>query len=641
MKPSIKEVFLAVKKELEKIDHPLAKHEWRSNKGGETYRQVSIFENPNEYTFLHYELMVYAEGYMWEFHPEGNRKNKTLMHNFVSTFSNKYKRKPWIHSIKGAYEKGEFFKIVPDRKISINSDLSNFDASINELKEQFVLLYEATDAPLKNYLEVKVKENKSKSVDDLNTILYGPPGTGKTYHTINKSIEIINPSYSFKDKTRQKITDDFKALIFDEVNNPNGQIMFTTFHQSMAYEDFIEGIKPKLTEENEDNEDDSTNSSLNYIIKDGVFKTMVNQAKKSMRITLDFDNLWEEFIISLKEVSGTKLFSSVTSQLRLDSIGDGHNSIRVRFLKSWDPEQEEGTKAFIVSKDMIKRLFDAKIDGSEANKKGRSEVANQVGTGRATHIYSVYKDFYEFAVEKGAFDSQQLNYVIIIDEINRANVSSVFGELITLIEEDKRLGKDNELQVTLPYSNEMFGVPSNLHIIGTMNTADRSVEALDTALRRRFSFTEMLPQPELLNKLGPAKNGVIEGVDLVKLLTVINERIEVLVDRDHTIGHAFFINNQTIKDLQKTFANKIIPLLQEYFFGDYNKMKMVIGVDFFNTTKVDAVEFAYSMEDFTPEGTIVKIKNIATMEENKFITALKILMNPKESKSIEKKDEES
>jgi 5-methylcytosine-specific restriction protein B len=157
-----------------------------------------------------------------------------------------------------------------------------------------------------------------------------------------------------------------------------------------------------------------------------------------------------------------------------------------------------------------------------------------------------------------------------------------------------------------------------------MNTADRSVEALDTALRRRFSFVEMLPNPELL------KDKVIEGVNLKTLLETINERIEVLVDRDHTIGHAFFINDTTIEDLRNTFANKIIPLLQEYFYGDYSKMELVIGSAFFVKKEVSKVKFALKSEDFEAEGNVYHIKNISDtsiMSDEDFISALTNLIH--------------
>ncbi len=172
------------------------------------------------------------------------------------------------------------------------------------------------------------------------------------------------------------------------------------------------------------------------------------------------------------------------------------------------------------------------------------------------------------------------NYIIIIDEINRGNISKIFGELITLVEPSKRLGNSEEIYVTLPYSKKPFGVPSNLYIIGTMNTADRSIALMDTALRRRFKFIEVEPETNIFKKMNDNKPLIVENIDIKKMVDTINKRIEVLYDREHMIGQAYFmelLNSKTIDKLSDIFENKIIPLLQEYFFDDYEKIRLILG----------------------------------------------------------------
>lgn len=214
------------------------------------------------------------------------------------------------------------------------------------------------------------------------------------------------------------------------------------------------------------------------------------------------------------------------------------------------------------------------------------------------------------------------DYAIFIDEINRGNVSAIFGELITLIEQDKRLGEENQLTIKLPYSKTRFGVPSNLYLFGTMNTADRSVEALDTALRRRFTFEEIMPLPHLL------RNTTFNGFNLQKVLETINKRIEALLDRDHTIGHSYLIkiNRGDTVALKEAFQNKIIPLLQEYFYHDYEKIALILGEGFIER-KEEKVQFATFSQIDDPEilPSFELKKEISDIE-----TAIRKLLNHKD-----------
>ena len=170
-------------------------------------------------------------------------------------------------------------------------------------------------------------------------------------------------------------------------------------------------------------------------------------------------------------------------------------------------------------------------------------------------------------------------YLLVIDEINRANIAKVFGELITLIEDDKRLDEEHEISVQLPYSKETFGVPENLLILGTMNTADRSIALLDIALRRRFTFVEQMPNPSLLE--------MVEGVDLGVLLDRLNRRITVLLGRDYQIGHSYLMDIDSLETLHFAWYRKIMPLLQEYFYNDWERLRAVVGNRFIKPAEVD------------------------------------------------------
>jgi hypothetical protein len=309
---------------------------------------------------------------------------------------------------------------------------TNFQATESQYKT-LISIIETLDVV---YETLPPYETRKKERKPLNLILFGPPGTGKTYHTLNHAIAIIEGKSLIEvevenQQYRPKLKERYEAY------QQNEQIAFVTFHPSMSYEDFIEGIKPK-----------EENKQVYYEIEDGIFKTLCQKAAQ--------------------------------------------------------------------------------------NPNG--------------------------------------NYVLIIDEISRGNVAQIFGELITLIEPDKRSGKSEATQTLLPYSKQAFFVPSNLYLIGTMNTADRSVEALDSALRRRFFFEEMAAKPNLLHLIG--------NVNLKLLLKTINQRIEILLDKDHQIGHAYLMNIHTLADLRIVFANKIIPLLKEYFYGDWGKIGLVLGEGF-------------------------------------------------------------
>ncbi len=422
-------------------------------------------------------------------------------------------------------------------------------------------------------------DNMLKSIP-LNQILYGPPGTGKTYHTIDKALEILGENLESRDEKKAK---------FDEYVK-NGQIVFTTFHQSYGYEEFVEGIKPNIDSEEGNSKD------IEYKIKPGIFKKVCERALENEDNIKDFNF----HIDKLKEIAKEdgddpeKYFKLPNTKYSIQYRGG--KTFRIKF-----DDMSKNHKDYPVSIENIIKLYKTSSTNEIYNSAYVKAILNYLKT-------QGLKDYQE------KDEKTNLPYIIIIDEINRGNVSKIFGELITLIEPSKRIGADEELKVTLPYSNEEFGVPKNVYILGTMNTADRSITSLDTALRRRFEFVEMMPDPDLLKNVfickdveNPNKDEDYLGDDaktegfaeiLQNILISINKRIEFLLDREKTIGHAFFMSEAvkfnkdnwckpdeyeedwyvlSISKLKSIFQNKIIPLLQEYFYNDYALISAVLN----------------------------------------------------------------
>lgn len=459
----------------------------------------------------------------------------------------------------------------------------------------------------------KKNENDALAFDEkdiqsefaLNQILFGPPGTGKTYNTINKAVAIVDnlkeSALKVYYEERSDLKERFDELLIDDWENPNGQIGFVTFHQSMSYEDFIEGIKPGLNDE----------QNVIYDIEPGVFKMMASiardnwlDANKGTKEQLSFEEAFTKFKEEWQEHQEMK-FPLKREGSEYTILGFTKSSIKFK--------KASGGTGHTLSISTLRDYFYK-----------RREV-RQTGVGI---YYPAILDKLKSYQPSLIVEKEEKNYVLIIDEINRGNVSQIFGELITLIEADKRLGKGEALEVTLPYSKEKFGVPPNLHIIGTMNTADRSVEALDAALRRRFNFEEMQPRPLLIETDGKLKEqkGILDTVDLPLLLNTINKRIEKLLDKDHQIGHSYFMSVTKLSELKEAFQNKIIPLLQEYFFGDYGKIGLVVGKGFFKPVESVQENFFAEFNDYDSsefaERTIYKIRDIAEMTEDYFKTAI-------------------
>ncbi|MDD9180018.1 MULTISPECIES: McrB family protein [Aliivibrio] len=396
-------------------------------------------------------------------------------------------------------------------------------------------------------------ENKVLTSTSLNQILYGPPGTGKTYHTIEAAVKAAEPTFTWAN--RDELKNEYVRLVADK------RIRFVTFHQSYGYEEFVEGLS--ATTENE---------AIKYAVKDGVFKRICTDASIK-----DVDSIqkFDEALESLKHDADGQMISLKTSTGKsFEFTYNGNATFRVYPEATKHDNLGNGYPASIA------HLRSFYITGDESDIYNRSYVRAIL-----MHLKEKYNtaDYNETAVT-----ATKQNFVFIIDEINRGNISKIFGELITLIEPSKRKGAEEEIELVLPYSGDTFSVPDNLHIIGTMNTADRSLAMMDTALRRRFDFIEMMPKPELFN------HKQIKGIDLTRLLNALNKRIEALYDREHTLGHAFLFPAYNEQDedkafelLKAAFKNKIIPLLEEYFYDDWNKIRLVLG----DNQKSDEIRF--------------------------------------------------
>lgn len=519
------------------------------------------------------------------------------------------------------------------------------NSTFSEVKQEY--MEEANDLLFRPYfnaefmlnlVSLKPTDNKSK---ELNQIIFGPPGTGKTYNTINLALELCGENLTGLSRP------DIKASFEQKVEE--GRIVFTTFHQSMTYEDFVEGIKPIEPEKEGD--------PVVYRVEQGIFRKLCIEASFSMakevvstvtENVLDFSLAFDNFVQAIEEKLALEETIEFATRNGGKVIVDGvspQGNIAVKHVG--------GSRTYTVSKSRLTKLQSG-IENLDDINNINDEFRAIIGGSNSSAYWAVLKairDSFSQPSSKGASrkyswdDKVQVvkslkkddyngktgePYVLIIDEINRGNVSQIFGELITLIEDDKRLGNPEAIQVQLPYSKDWFGVPPNVHIVGTMNTADRSVEALDTALRRRFSFTEMPPRPELIRTVGKAKNGIVNGVDLSALLETINSRIERLVDKDHMIGHSYFLSVDDLKGLKLAFQNKIMPLLQEYFFGDYGKIGLVIGSGFFeiNDNQVDEDFFApFEDYDSSPllERKVYHLKNVLEMSDEMFVEALNLL----------------
>lgn len=431
----------------------------------------------------------------------------------------------------------EFIKPTNRRYADYEPQLRNNYLMTDNLEEKPV-----AELPLEIVTEHEDQTNPMNI--PLNTILYGPPGTGKTYSTVEKALEILNQSSSETDVIIKRYDNRkiFRSLL-------NNRIFFVTMHPSFSYEDFVQGIKPKTME-----------GTLFFESHNGIFKKVAGIAKDSyiasqirndQSLLIDFDLVFSFAFSELIEFDNPVTIPKDGSPFKIIALND-------RTLKFETSTGGTGP-TYNLSKATIKIIYE----------KGNNDIILSGNKGYFDAVLTFLNSKKDELKERYLADKpRNINYVLILDEINRANISKVFGELITLLEEDKRIGGNNELNATLP-SGEVFGVPPNLFIIGTMNTADKSLALVDIALRRRFQFIPVYPDPEIIDDFGKSE----DKADKRDFMISLNERLRKDKGVDFQIGHAYFLKDNTLGEV---INQNILPLLTEYYRNDLEKVKKVM-----------------------------------------------------------------
>lgn len=509
---------------------------------------------------------------------------------------------------------------VSEMKDNILLETSQGDLTIQELSDFVKDVYTPR---MKELLGNNSHENgnedekvtaKKKDFDH-NIILYGPPGTGKTYNSVNYAVAICDG------KTFEEVEEENYEDVLERFNDlkAKGRIAFTTFHQSYGYEEFIEGIKPVM-------DDDS--GDIGYRIEPGVFKKFCRD--NSRNLVENEDSAY--YVKENPRIWGMLLGGTGTSKTKRECFEKGVIRLGCRDIKDEEILTDDGASQnrnghFRMVYDFINTVEIGDIVFSAKTLKSIDAIGvvtgdyvfneNSIDYQRERSVKwfatELDQDITDFLPQKrkqmarfSLFDGDEIGIdaiskilenngienifslhrenkpcVFIIDEINRGNISKIFGELITLIEDTKRASQPEAASAILPYSGEEFSVPSNVYILGTMNTADRSIQLMDTALRRRFKFREMMPDADILRSLDIQKIEVSgTTIDIPMMLEAMNDRIAFLFDREHTIGHAFFAGlkeDSSLERLAGIFEKAIIPLLQEYFYEDYQKIQLVLG----------------------------------------------------------------
>ncbi len=568
-------------------------------KNQDMYRKILIIDSKSKPSHDSEDLQLYREGTKWKLF-----QSPFITPAIISTFKDNTNMLG-----SGQINKDKTIKIIT-AIANVGKKFTTEEVSILQIYDLFCCAYkskEITDTPedeIKDDLDIVNYESK-------NIILYGPPGTGKTYEVLNLIEELdtnekvgvqIEPKGNLNlNKTFWHLAPGRNGHLWNKLKNGN-QLGYQWCEKNLGD---LNNLDTSIEHYNIRKRFSKLKKGDYFCIISGRQCFAIAQAvddydfKKANNNSFDFQTIEVRWLAQFE----TPILLNTTSTPTFSCINDGQ---RWKSLINGLTEKGFTFGDTITTKSIFKKLYKFTTfhqsysyeDFIEGIKPKLSEEKNEDDLEQKNEIeYEIKPGIFYNACDKAAqlagyndlqdaikddkenrterFSRAQ-SYYLIIDEINRGNIANIFGELITLIEEDKRLGGDKETIVSLPYSKEDFGVPGNLVLIGTMNTADRSIEALDSALRRRFTFIEKSPQADLLSQ-EKYKN---DNIDLEKMLKTINDRIELILDKDHLIGHSYFMRIKTVEDMQKVFKNKIIPLLEEYFYGKPQMIGLILGSDF-------------------------------------------------------------
>lgn len=613
------------------------------------YPVVLFYKEFNEIVFANGVSEENEASWRWT-----NQKNKTI----AEYLQEKYGVNPSRYSDSNYVD-----SIDPNQPLD-NDKASSIIGLIIEDYKDVVRTYEKELESLEEGSEkVNAYENKPQY---LNQILYGPPGTGKTYNSINTAVELLSPLFFNANKQNRSLINNKYHELKDA-----GLISYVTFHQSYSYEDFVEGLKPDV----------SDTGNITYEVQDGIFKKLCLQSKVKVtkQSTNSVPNLQNRRIwkMSLGNTLGQDAYIfDQCCQNNVIALGYGHGLDFTNVSTKRDVEKLHINAGVTLKSNndySVASVYNFKvvmapgdiIVVSDGNHKFRAiaEVSGdyffdsennedqyvQMRKVNWLKVFSPSKPKEElFSVNLSQMTlyrlkqpnislrkleqlinnddtkgiSENKNSVLIIDEINRGNIANIFGELITLIEPDKREGKKEEISVTLPYSRTEFSVPPNVYLVGTMNTADKSLVQIDIALRRRFHFIEMLPDYDLLESITMPDN-----INISALLKTINSRIELIFDREHMIGHSFFMNlksEPTVDKLKEIFELQLLPLLEEYFYEDWEKVRIVLG----DHLKTDQ-SLCFLKPKYTEVETLKLLGDKVNSEENiPYVRNESALLNP-------------